>query len=160
MQRQIRFLRHASPARRGGFILIMAVFLIIIISAMALKMLSYSSENTQQVINDYLYEQAALLGYGATEYTMLAISGTNPAAGCVTDLDMTYPEGGPTLFNINTTVQYIWTAPAPAGCAGATVQTVQTPEQNGIAIVTVTVETAPGVVTEPIRFYRQTLQKL
>jgi len=157
MQRQIRILRPIRMNSRRGFALIAAVFLMIVVSSMMLKMISYTTENTQQVLNDYLQEQAALLAYGATEYSLLRIS----SGACPDALNLTYPDTNP-LFDIRIQMQYIWddTIGAPAGCS--TFQTVTTDEQHGIVLIDVTVSSihATGDLSPVIRYHRRTLQKL
>lgn len=150
--------------------MITAVFLMLLLSMMLLKMLSYSSENAQQVVNDYLLEQAQLAAYGATEFAMLQLSEDNRSAGCTQAISMPYPSAGTKLFDVNVTVQYIWLNTALPSLApscqnspitGAPI-TVTTPEQNGSAYidVVVTTDTANIGLTEPVRVHRKTLQKL
>ena len=168
MQRQVRVLR--TSGRRGGFALIAAVFLMLLLSFMVLKMLSYSTENAQQVINDYLLEQAQLAAYGATEFAMLQISEEDHTVGCTQTISMNYPSTGTKLFDVNITIQYVWLNTAiptlAASCQNTLVTgntvTVTTPEQNGSAYIDVVVatDTANIGLTEPVRVHRKTLQKL
>ena len=62
MQRTHRILK-----KRGGFILIAAVFMMLAISFLLLRMLASTAEGSQRTINDYIHEQAILLTYAATE---------------------------------------------------------------------------------------------
>jgi hypothetical protein len=136
---------------------------------MLLKMISYSTENAQEVTNDYLYEQAELLAYGATEYAILQTSKDDRTASCIESITLNYPPStGNNIFDITILVQYVWldtNIPAGTGCnntavTGSTV-TVKTPEQNGSAYIDVTVTSASNLgLDEPIRFHRRTLQKL
>lgn len=161
MQKHVHLLKSGRKRGRNGFALIAAVFLMLIISLLLIKMISNTTENAQQVVNDYLYDQAELLAYGATEYTMLQISATDMSRDCVTNLTMNYPNSGTPFFTIKSSVKYIWDAASiPAGCAAF--QTVQTPEQNGTAIIDVVVESnnANLGIDEKIRFTRRTIQKL
>jgi len=164
MQRQIRILKRAG--RRSAFALIAAVFLMLLVSMMLLKMLSYSAENAQQVVNDYLLEQAQLAAYGATEYAMLQIStdDRSAAGSCTQKIKMDYPSAGQKIFDINVTIQYVWDAASvatlPATCKVNNL-TVTTAEQDGSAYVNVIVASDPALgLDEPIRFTRKTLQKL
>lgn len=165
MQRQVRILKHSS---RRGFALITAVFLMILLSTMLLKMLSFSSSDAQQVVNDYLLEQAQLAAYGATEFAMLQISTENHTAGCTQAISMDYPSTGTKLFDVGITIQYVWNGAGPGGTncdntlvTGNTVS-VTTAEQDGSAYIDVVVASDPVTtgLTEPIRFHRRTLQKL
>lgn len=150
--------------KRGGFAVIAAVFLMLLITLMMLKMLSYSTDVAQRTTNLYLYEQAVLLAYNATEDAMLQISEQDPAtAGCVSGYTKYYPSTGTPMFDITVSVSYVWYSvnpPTAAGCATGALY-VNNPEQNGSAIVTVTVKSDASVgLDEPIRYYRKTLQKM
>ncbi len=163
MQTQSYFLK------RKGFALITAVFLLIIISAMLVTMLSLSTETTKRTANDYLNEQAILLAYGATEQAVLSISGSNLTAACPTAIGPTnYPAVNP-ILTVTTTMRYIWAngqSPGGANCnnyidqsqsAGNQLTTI---ESNGAVVIDVTVQTVAGLMDEPVTFHRRTLQKL
>lgn len=164
MQRKIRVLsRGAKCNSRNGFILIAAVFLMILISAMLLKMLSYTSDDTQRTTNQYLQEQAQLLAYGATEWALLEISEDDRTSSCTKTLSAVYPSDAPTgseIFNINVSIDYVWvTDPLGTDC-GSTFN-ISAPEQDGNAYVNVTVTSHSSLGLDvPVRFYRRTLQKL
>jgi len=167
MQRQVRILNRAG--KRAAFALMAAIFLMLLVSLMLLKMLSYSSENSQQVINEYLLEQATLVAYGATEYTMLQLSTDDRSVACTKNISMSYPASGTKIFDVNVTVQYVWaTGMAPGGtdCGNTAVTgntvTVNTPAQNGSAYIDVAVSSDDTnlQLDEPIRVFRRTLQKL
>lgn len=161
MQRQIRILN--TRGGRGAFALIAAVFLMLIISMLLLKMMSYSAQNAQEVVDDYLLEQAQLAAYGATEYAMLKISADDRTSACTDSFTLNYPSSGTKLFNVAVNVDYVWfdgTSPGGnSGCDGPF--TVTNPEQDGSAYIDVVVTSDPGLgLDEPIRFHRKTLQKL
>ncbi len=171
MQRKSRILN------RGGFALVAAVFLLILIASLSLQMLSSTSNSTQKNIDNYLNEQAVLLAYAATEQAILAISLTDPSAGCITTTAGTYPQNN-AIFNITTNIRYIWangqtainSSPLPISCKNfiddsnlpATPQlTLQTPTSGGSVMIDVVVtSTALLGLDQPIRFFKRTLQKL
>ena len=153
---------------RNGIALISAVFLMLLVSILMLRMLSYSTDTSARTTREYLYEQATLLAYNATEYAMLQISLTNPATGCLgTFATQHYPSTGATMFDIDINVQYVWLNGVALGAnchntaiTGSTI-TVDTPEQNGSALIDVVVTSNAALgLDEPIRFHRLTLQKL
>lgn len=150
--------------KRGGFAIIAAVFLMLLISMMLLKMLSYSTDTASRTVNQYLLEQAQLLTYNATEFAVLQLSLQNHATTCVTTLPTQfYPASGSPMFDIDITISYVWLAGSvPAACVGtANLLTVNTPEQNGSAYIDVTVVSDPSLALDaPIRYHRRTLQKL
>lgn len=152
---------------RKGIAAIAAVFLMLLITLMMVKMLSYSTDTSQRTINQYLYEQAVLLAYNATEFAMLQISQSNPNVACYAGTtSLVYPNGcsGNCIYNMAISVDYVWestTVPAGTGCSGVGAITVDTPEQNGSAFIDVIVTTHSDLnLDEPIRFHRKTLQKL
>jgi len=172
MQRKSRILN------RGGFAMVAAVFLLILIASLLLQMLSSTAKSSQQNINTYLSEQAVLLAYGATEHAILAISGSNLNAGCPQVIDSFYPSRANPIFNITTTIRYIWAnntalannTPAGAGCGNYIRDTAGAQPENelvsaissGAAIIDVRVvsNNANLQLTENIVFFKRTLQKL
>lgn len=159
-----RFFKRSSRPRKG-FALLTATFVLIIISAMLTIMLSQTTATAQKTVNDYLYEQAVLLAYSATELAVLRLSQQNHAAGCATTLPtVTYPSSTSPMFTITTTVEYIWSAAdaaaLPASCSNY-ISTLNTAESSGAAHIDVTVTSDANLnLSEPIRFHRRTLQKL
>jgi len=167
---------------RGGFAVIAAVFMMLLISLMLLKMISYSTDVAQRTTNDYLSEQAQLLAFNATEDAVFQISGqcrnsaTCPAlvsgGSCIQSITSNYPSSGTTMFNINTTIKYVWSddpslgadrlSSLPATCIGTNLfAAVSAPQQHGAALIDVFVTSATALgLDEPIRFHRRTLQKL
>jgi len=146
---------------RGGFAVIAAVFLMLLISIMLLKMLSYSTDTSTRTTNQYLYEQAVLLAYNATEFAMLNISQNDPSTGCYNPTTpITYPNGcsGNCLYTIDISVSYAWHT---SGGPCTALLTVDTEEQNGTAYIDVAVSSHSDLnLDEPIRFHRKTIQKL
>ncbi|WP_345969758.1 MULTISPECIES: hypothetical protein [Sulfurimonas] len=151
--------------KRGGFAVIAAVFMMLLITLMLLKMLSYSTDVSARTSNDYLNEQAQLLAFNATEDAVYRISGENRDANlsCTTSFNDTYPSTGTAMFNINVTIQYIWQTgmiPGGTGCNNI-LTTVSTDTQHGSALIDVYVTSHASLnLDEPIRFHRRTLQKL
>ncbi len=173
MQTKIRFLTKSRTFGRSGFALIAAVFLMLLLSMMLLKMLSYTAESNQRTVYEYLNEQARLLTYSATEYAVLAVTGQNRTNGCITTINSTYPTGGSgKMFDITTTIRYVWSddpslgadrlSNLPASCKGANLLAqVATPQEHGTMLIDVIVTSASSLnLNEPIRFHRRTLQKL
>jgi len=153
--------------KRGGFAVIAAVFMMLLITLMLLKMLSYSTDVAARTTNNYLNEQAQLLAFNATEEAVYRISGINPyTTDCVTSLDYTYAS----MLDVNVTIQYIWsdgltppvTSPNCLGYIDATqAATLESDISNGAALIDVYVSSTPSLgLDEPIRFHRRTLQKL
>lgn len=132
--------------------IIMAIAVIVIIGTIMALNMALTAQTTKRTSDLYLYEQTMLLSKSATEYALLRIAQSNPCA--YTGESFTQDS----FYNIDISVQYIYTA----GVCLAQYATVTTPEQNGSVLldVTVTVPNNINVTTEPIRYFRRTIQKL
>ena len=152
---------------RNGFALIMAIFLLLIISGLMLKMLSTTAEGTQRTTNEYLNEQALLLTRSATEYAVLAVSGHQRQSddgtvdyGCIHEINAVYPDAVSPWFNITVNIQYIGFG-SIAGCNNL-INEIQTEDSNGSMLMDVYVQSnnANLGINETIRYHRRTIQKL
>ncbi len=151
--------------------MIMAIILIVILSTIMAYTLTLTSQTTKQTGDLYLREQAVLLSQSAAEYALLAISGHNRGAGgntnCLGRIAATYPNAANPIFDINVTIGYIG-----IGCQNLLddynesgydyIPAITTPESNGTVLLDITVSTPEGstISTEPIRYFRRTMQKL
>ncbi len=164
MQRKNNILRSA----RSGIAMIMAIAVIVIIATLLALSLSLTSQTSKKSTDIYLHEQAALLAHSAAEYALLRISqdnnSTNPCnftgANFTPDVD---GDGNANndLYDINISVRYIYTN-FPATCnANQRYAIVTTSDENGSALLDITVSVNDTTVaSEPIRYFKRTLQKL
>lgn len=156
MQRKDNFL---NPSKRKGIAMIMAIILIVVLTSIMALTLTLTSQTTKQTTDLYLREQAVLLAQSAAEYTMLAISGQNRAtAGCLGQVNAFYPSSTNPIFDINVSIKYIG-----LNCGGGMdyISSITTPESNGTVLLDITVVSHDTTTsTEPIRYFRRTLQKL
>jgi hypothetical protein len=152
MQRKNSILKSS----RDGIAMIMAIAVIVIMATIMALSLSMTATTTKRTVDLYTYEQSILLSKSATEYALLRIAQDGPCSH-INDLNFNQDS----IYDINITNRYVYTNPLPAGCPADTI-VVQTPEQNGSVImdVTVSVPTTANVTTEPIRFFKRTIQKL
>ena len=137
---------------RRGMAMIMAIAVIVIIGTIMALSLSMTAQTTKRTTDLYLYEQAVLLSKSATEYALLKIAQDGPCS----NPNINFPQDA--IYDIDISIQYIYTA----GVCGTQYATVQTPEQNGSVLmdVTVSVPQSANVATEPIRYFRRSIQKL
>jgi len=164
MQRKNSTLKKNSY--RHGIAMIMAITVIVIIATLMALALSMSSKTSKNTLDLYLYEQSVLLAKSAAEYTLLRISldnnTTNPcnvqSLNFSPDID---GDGNADFYDIDVSVKYSYTN-YPATCpASARFAPVTTPEQNGSVLLDITVSVDDTTVTtEPIRYFRRTIQKL
>ena len=163
MQRKSNLLRPYTKVRSGVAMLLAIAFLLVTAVLMGI-MINMTAQTTKRTADIYFQEQAHLLAKSATEFTLLAISGHDRAAGnCLTSVNIQYPEAGAqAIFDINTTIRYVGLAGLNGTCDGADslIDNILTPESNGTILIDTYVSTSANVnLTEPVRFHRRTMQK-
>lgn len=136
--------------------MIMAIGVIVILSTIMALSLSMTTETTKKTTDLYIYEQAVLLSKSAAEYALLQISQNPPCS--VDNLNFIQD----TFYDINITLRYIYDSNASCITNGGTFYTaVTTPEQNGSVLMDITVSvTDPNITSEPITYFRRSIQKL
>lgn len=151
MQRKNNILRN----HRNAIAMIMAIGVIVLIGTIMALSLTLTSVTSKKTTNLYLHEQVILLSKSATEYALLKIAEDGP---CTHTDDLIFTHD--LIYDVNISLQYIYTAPSP--CTPAqTYTTVTTDEQNGSVLMDVAISvTDTSVTTEPIRYFRRTIQKL
>jgi type II secretory pathway pseudopilin PulG len=160
MQRKNSLLKSSSKAMRRGMAMIMAISVIVIIATILALSLALTSQTTKKTTDLYLYEQAAILSHSAAEYVMLKLSETNPCS--LNSINFTYNN----IYDINATMRYITVVGTPcdtnATAAGALYAHTTNTASDGTVVldVTVSVPTDKNVTSEPVKYFRRTLQKL
>jgi hypothetical protein len=159
MQRKNYILK--STTKRDGMAMIMAIFVIVIISTILTLSLSLTTKTTENTTNTYLYEQAIILSNSATEYAVLKSSLVNQCnLGNNGKINFRYNN----TFDINISVGYIAADGTPcnnnATAQGTKISDIHEHESDGTMIVDVTVTANPTGTTEPIRYFKRTIQKL
>ena len=169
MQRKNSLLNAAARKHRSGMAMIMAIAVIVVISTLMALSLALTTQTSKVTTDLYLYEQTALYSKSAAELALLDIAQAAPCtvlapnygfpSGCTPGTDC--------LYDANVTITYIYyDDPSTAGvnespcttAAGTDYFTITTPEQNGSVLMDITVTTNVG--SEPIRYFRRTIQKL
>jgi len=148
MQRKNNILRVSSHKNRSGFAIIMAIAVIIIISTIMALSLSLTTKTSKRTTDIYLYEQAILYSKSAAELALLEIADNG---SCTTIAPYTLGD----IYDINVTLLYVYQG---FSCGGNDYFTITTPEQSGSVLMDITVTTNAG--TEPIRYFRRSIQKL
>ena len=151
MQRKNSFLK--SSTHRSGMAMIMAIAVIVILATIMALSLSLTSQTTKRTTDIYLYEQAVLYSKSTAELALLEIAQN----GCQNTFNQQF-DG---IYDANVTMKYVYTG-ATTNVAGVAcdeyISYIQTDEQNGSVLMDITVTTNAG--TEPIRYFRRTIQKL
>jgi len=145
MQRKNYLLKKA----RSGFAMIMAIVVIVIITTIMTLSLSMTTETVKRTTDLYLYEQAILYSKSGAELALLAIAQT----GCTNNFNTNIG-----IYNINVDMQYVYLG-VVGGCTNYF--NITTPEQDGSVLMDITVTiNDPSVTSEPIRYFRRSIQKL
>ena len=155
MQRKNYFLKKS----RNGMAMIMALVVIVTMATIMALSLSLATKTTKKTTDLYLYEQSVLLSQSASEYALLRLSQVAPCS-LASIPGFRYND----TYDINITMQYISTNPSicqtNASAAGANYATTTTPQSNGAVIMDITILANPSGTTEPIRYFRRSIQKL
>ena len=109
--------------------------------------------STKSTTDIYLHEQSILYSKSVAELALLEIA----EKGCQNTFNMSF-DG---IYDANVTMRYVYTE-ANTNVAGTACNEyinpyIQTDEQNGSVLMDITVSTNVG--TEPIRYFRRTIQK-
>jgi len=137
---------------KNGIAMIMAIAVIVVISSIMALSLSLTTQTTKKTTDIYLYEQAMIYSKSVAELALLEIA----EKGCQNSFNTNF-DG---IYDANITMKYIYTEEnknkADKNCTKYFF--ITTPEQNGSVLMDITITTNAG--TEPIRYFRRTIQKL
>lgn len=156
--------RKGCVLRKRGFGLITAIVLLVLISTVAMMILSISATSSKKATDDYLRIQAEMLTRSATEFAVMRVQGFDRSGGhCLENLDI---NAAP--FDVNVTINYLFsksTADALTGCNNKYATDVSDADLNGIVIMDVVVTQQMPTTdsfewsSEPIRIHKRTIQK-
>lgn len=146
--------RAGFAKKRSGFAMITAIIVVLIISTIMALSLALTAQTGKRTVDLYLYEQVELHAKSAAELALLDIAQNGP---CTTIAPYTIDS----FYDVNVSLKYIYTNPSPCSTA-LTYFEIATPEQNGSVLmdVTVSVRADQNISTEPIRYFRRSIQKL
>jgi len=149
MQRKNYILKN-NPFMKKGIAMIMAIAVIVVISTIMALSLSLTTQTVKKTTDIYLYEQIVLYSKSSAELALLSIAKN----GCQNSFHKTFDN----IYDVNITMKYIYTDTI-SGCDKYF--TIKTPEQNGSVLMDITVSvTDKDIVSEPIRYFRRSIQKL
>lgn len=152
MQRKNNILK---PSNRGGFAMILAVIVMVLVAGIMTLALTLTTETTKRTSDVYLYEQAQLLAKSAVELTLLDIAKNR----CVDSFEPSFDDDIDSMFDVNVKVGYVYSSGVLEDCSSRFAE-VTSSVQAGSVLMDITVQTKDGVATEPIRFFRRVMQKL
>ena len=165
MQRKNYLLRNTRLKFKRGIAMIMAIAVIVIIATIMALSLAMTAETTKKTTDLYLYEQAVLLSNSAAEYALLRISQAPPCSIPNLNFQPDLNGDGSPIYDINISMYYIFNNPSICTAGGANPYpdfNLTEEATNGTVLmdITVSIPTSANVSTEPIRFFRRSLQKL
>jgi hypothetical protein len=130
------------------------------VSLLMTMMVSLSTMTVKSTTDLYLKEQAELLARSATEYAILAVSGHDNHLSCIEQINISYPSQTNPTHEMNVTLWYMGSG--LTNCNHVLDNNISTDDSNLTAIVdvVVTIDQNNTGITEPIRLYRRTIQKL
>jgi len=135
-----------------GFSLLTAILFLVLIATISALSISLSTGSVKQTGDVKLKSQAELLLRSGTEYALLAISGA--PNGCLKQVNINYDS----MFDINASIMYIGNGFSGTNCIQLG-SDINTSESNRTVIIDTIVTTKEGIITEPIRLHRRTIQK-
>ncbi len=68
---------------RSGFSMIMAIFVIVVMSILGAYVMSYANKSALMTTSQYQHTQAILYAYSYTEYAILAVTGNDRTKACL-----------------------------------------------------------------------------
>ena len=158
MQRKNNILKNHRSKYRSGFAMIMALTVIVVIATIMALSIALTTQTTKRTTDIYLYEQAVLLSNSAAEYALLRISQAAPCS--IPSLNFTHDTMS--MYDINITMKYVFNDPSPCTTDWFDPNFIVEEDTDGTVLmdITVSVPTSKNVSTEPITFFRRSLQKL
>jgi type II secretory pathway pseudopilin PulG len=146
---------NSKRTNRSGMAMIMAIVVVVVISTIMALSLSLATQTTKRTTDIYLYEQSVLLSQSAAEYAMLKISQQAPCS--LSSLDFRYNNA----YDINITMSYIYFSGSSCDTNSTSDYTAVTyPNSDGSVLMDIVVTANPTGVTEPIRYFKRSIQKL
>ncbi|MDQ7084285.1 MAG: type II secretion system protein [Sulfurovum sp.] len=103
---------------RNGFSMITAISMIVLMSSVAIFIMSLSGKLIKETTTQYQREQATLLANSYTEYAIMAVTANDRSTGsCIQTINGTFGIA-PNSYNARIHISYIGTELEIANCAG------------------------------------------
>jgi hypothetical protein len=152
--------------KRSGFAMILAIFIVVLISLGGVMLLSNASIGPKSIGDKYLRTQAEMLALSATEFAVMRAQDFNTTAGnCLNELNITVQDSsGVTAYNADVTIRYSFNGARPNNqCNTIADMPAPAPASQGAMMLIDAVVTAnknANLSTEPIRVYKRSWQRL
>lgn len=143
--------------RKNGFVMMLAISVMVVMATILALSLSLTNETTKQTTDIYLYEQATFISKSAAEYALFQIAQRGPCDTNASWRNFTQDS----IYDVSIDLIYIYSNPSPCTNANDEYFVINTPESSGIVLMDITVSiNDTTIASEPIRYFRRTLQKL
>ncbi|MBD3798819.1 type II secretion system protein [Sulfuricurvum sp.] len=148
--------------QKRGFAMIMAIFVVVMISMVGTLLLQNASQGVKLSTDNYLRLQAELLAQSASEFALMHAQDTNTSAGnCLNDVNITVNDAsGKPVYDINVALSYSYKNNSPTLCVSRTIADNTGTYSMVLIDTTVTSHKDANISTEPIRVQKRTWQKL
>lgn len=136
---------------KKAFGIISAIFILLLLSTIALMILSIQSNSIKHSVDSRMRSQAVVLAHSGIDYALMLIQGFDRSGGnCLEYIDI---EAKP--FDVNISLWYMFSAgQKPHNCKNCSEGAVSQ-KQNGTVIVDVVVKTQTGLNIEPVRVHKR-----
>lgn len=142
-----------NPKTKNAFAMIMAVAVMIVVATIMIFTLKQTTQTAKRTADMYLYEQAELHTKSAIEYALFKIAEQGP---CFQVAPFTIDN----IYDINVTLRYVYKN-NPCGGSSDYITSIEADEQNGSVLMDVRVSVDANISgSEPITYFRRTIQKL
>ena len=156
---------------RPAFSMITAIFLIVLMSTVAIFIMDLSGKTLQRTTNQYRKEQAILYAKSYTEFAIMSLTARNCIQSISADVDGTAAQVQQGQgYRVTVNIQYIGFS--PAGCTNVVGGAISTPTSRGNVVLIDTyvqyrnpndadaIANAAWDNNNSITYYKRTLQKL
>lgn len=142
--------------QRKAFSLIMAIIIIVLMSTVAMLIMSMSGKMVKGTTTQYQYEQAVLYAKSYTEYAIMAVMANDRTVNCLNTID-----GSIDNYTIKTEISYIGDTNV-TGCSRVLSNTVVNPNSplNIIVDVFVSYPDLDHPDDMNMTYHRRSLQKI
>ncbi|NLY03991.1 MAG: type II secretion system protein [Campylobacter sp.] len=147
---------------KKGFSLLIAVIFMVILAILGMLALNFSTQSVKQTTDIYLKEQAEILAINATQLAVLLMQEHNYSVNCLEQVNINYPDNTSPIFTAKVDIRYLNEDLISCGTI------LNNPSKNmgdsyadgnNTALLDVTVESTSAVATEPIKYFRRTIQR-
>lgn len=144
--------------KRSGFAMIMAIFIIVLVSLGGVMLLGNVSLGNKSAGDNYFRAQAELLASSATEFALMRAQDMNTSGvNCLNNVNISVVDAsGAAAYNVNVSLQYSFKNAAPANGQCNTLS--QNSSKDTMVLIDTTVST--NLSTEEVRVTKRTWQKL